>query len=479
MSDPIRLPIPNVAPAREAPHNIEAEQGLLGAILLNNAALDKVSNFLEPTHFFDPLHGQIYEVARRVIQGGRLASPVTLKTFFSESEPIRPHDGGAPMPVDAYLGTLAVNGTSLSSVRDYGQTVYDLHVRRRMAEIADSMLSLAHEAPIDAKPSELIAEAEAQLDGLRIRGRNERELSTIYQAMCRSIEQTNAAYIEGGGIAGLSTGLPSLDAKLGGLAPSDLIVLGARPGMGKSALAATIGLNVAKSGAGAAFFSLEMSSEQIGTRALASATGISADRQRRGQIEGDGDMKALLAAAAQYRDVPFYIDESGGVSLAQLIVNVRRHCRTRRIGLIIVDYLQIMNGSDTRQYQNRVQELTQITTKLKALAKELNLPVLLLSQLNRKLEDRDEKRPGLADLRESGSIEQDADIVLFIHREEYWHAKDKPGPDAEQAAIDKWQREMDACAGKAEVIIAKHRHGPTGTVELGFDGPRTLFTDRG
>lgn len=470
---------PFVLQGREPPNNMQAEQGLLGAILLDNRALDRVSAFLDPAHFYDPVHAQIYNVARRAIQSGRLATPVSLKSYFENSPDIYPANGGPPIPVINYLGTLAVAGVAVPYAHDYGRTVYDLFVRREMADIAADMMAAAYDASIDSTPAEQIDEAETRLDALRVRGRNERATMTIYQAMMQSIEQTNAAHMAGSDLVGLSTGIRALDAKLGGMAPSDLIVVGARPGMGKSAFAGTIGLNVAKSsGKGTGFFSLEMSADQIGTRALAGDTGIDTERQRRGQVD-DEDMRRLMAAAETYRDAPFHIDQSGGLTLAQLANNARRLCRTENIGLLIVDYLQIMGSSTARRMSNRVQEITEITTGLKALAKELNRPVMLLSQLNRKSEDGEDNRPQLSHLRESGSIEQDADIVMLLYREEYYLSQSKPGPDAQPAVVSTWSKDMERARGLAEVIIAKHRHGPTGVVELNFDGARALFMDRG
>lgn len=449
------------------PHNIEAEQALLGALLLDNRAADRVP-FLSADHFHEPLHGEIFEAIGASIRKGRVASPVTLKTLFEGREV----DDSLTVP--QYLGRLAANAATIVSVPDYGRTVYDLYVRRQVIEIADEMRAAAFNAPIDAAPVEIIDEGETRLDALRLRERHERQTVTAARAMADAVDLANTANMSGKGLAGLSTGLRALDAKMAGLAPGNLIIIGGRPAMGKTALATNIAANVARAGAGAAFFSLEMSAAEIGHRLLAAETGITADAQRRGDFGAEAGMAKLMEGVRQFQDVPLYIDETGGLTMPLLAVRARRLCRARSIGLLVVDYLQLMGGSQYRN-TNRVQELTEITTGLKALAKELGVPLIALSQLSRKVEERDDKRPQLADLRESGSIEQDADIVAFCYREEYYLSRAEPKPEK----LAEWNAEMARCAGVAEVIIAKHRHGPVGTVELSFDGPRTLFTDRG
>lgn len=462
MNEHIRPP----AAYEEPPHNVEVEQGLLGALLLDNRAVDRIG-FLSPEHFNEPVHAEIFEAITAAARRGRTANPVTLKTQF-EGREVDDH-----MTVPQYLGTLAANATTTTHTADYARTIYDLFVRRQLIEIAEQMRTAAFGAAIDAAPVLQIDEAQARLDALRLRERNERETVHVAAAMAEAVDLANKARSSGQGLAGLSTGLPSLDAKLGGLAPSDLIILGGRPSMGKTGLATTVAANVARSGTGVGFFSMEMSASQLGARILAGDIGISSSAQRRGDFDEDG-MRKLMQGVQQYGEVPLYIDDTGGMTMPQLAVKARRLCRARRLGLIVVDYLQLMNGSQYRN-SNRVQELTEITTGLKALAKELDVPVIALSQLSRGLEQREEKRPQLSDLRESGSIEQDADVVMFCYREEYYLERQTPKADK----IAEWQSQMEAAAGKAEVIIAKHRHGPTGTVELGFDGPRTLFTDGG
>lgn len=477
---------------REMPHSIEVEQGVLGALLINNASLDKINGLLGPEHFYDPLHAEIYALIKRTIESGRLASPVTLKAAFDGSAEIVPANGDPPLSVADYLGRLAVVGTASRQLRGFALTVRDHFAMRELISLGEGLVAAAHEAVANGTKSEtLIEQAQASFDTLRVQGRNERGVTTLYQARARAIDQINAAYMSGTGMVGLPTGIGALDKAIGGFAPGNLIVLGARPAMGKSALAAAIGLNVARSGAGLAFYSLEMSQEEIATRSLAAPSGLDSERLRRGQIDGDADMRRLLEAHEADRAAAeaFFIDESAGMTLAQLATRARALCRQHKVGLIMVDYLQIMGGSETRRHPNRVQEITEITIGLKALAKELNRPVLMLSQLNREVEKsggtkRDEedialKRPQLSHLKDSGSIEQDADIVMFLHRPEYYFAKKKPDEDAQQDVITTWKREMAAIAGKAEVIIAKHRHGQTGIITLHFDASRMTFTDRG
>lgn len=458
------------APLEELPHNIQAEQGLLGAILISqdNAAYHALSAVVSAEHFYDPLHAAIFEAIEVTIRQGRTATPVTLQNQFEGFPPLN-----SSLTVPQYLARLATAAASTHEVKSYAQTVYDLFARRRILEIADHMKASALSAPIDFPPLQQIDEAEALLDALRLRERNEREIVHIAEAMDEAVNQANAAHVSGQGLAGLSTGFKALDDALGGLAPSDLIILGGRPSMGKTALATTIAANVAKSGAGVMFFSLEMSGAQLGQRLLAAETGIAASAQRRGDFGGEPGMHRLLATVKQYGSYPLFVDDTGGMTMPQLAVRARRIARSKGIGLVVLDYLQLMNGSQYRN-TNRVQELTEITTGLKALAKELNVPVVVLSQLNRNLEAREDKRPQLSDLRESGSIEQDADVVLFCYRAQYYLERTTP----KEGKIAEWEAELSEAAGKAEVIIAKHRHARAATVELGFDGPRTLFTDR-
>jgi replicative DNA helicase len=482
-SDKLREAATAVEPAqfREAPHNIEAEQGLLGAILINNEAMDRVSAFLEPVHFFDPLHGQIYETAAKMIQAGKQATPITLKTFFDTAEPIDQH-----LTVPQYLGRLAANATSIINVEDYGRTVYDLAVRRSLIVLGEDIVNSAYDAPIDFPPDSQIQEAETRLYGLAEKGKYGQGFMSFGSALTHAIDMANAAYERDGHLSGLATGLSDLDNKMGGLQSSDLIILAGRPSMGKTALVTNIAYNIAKNfkserqtdgtdktidGAVVGFFSLEMSAEQLATRILSEQAEIASERIRRGMINED-EFRKLVGVSQEMSRIPLFIDQTGGISIAQLAARARKLKRQKGLGLLIVDYLQLLSGSSKRG-ENRVQEITEITTGLKALAKELVVPIIALSQLSRQVEQREDKRPQLSDLRESGSIEQDADVVMFVFREEYYVERQKPREGTPE--FNDWQTQMMAVSGKAEVIIGKQRHGPVGAVQLAFESQFTRF----
>jgi len=468
---------------RSAPHNIEAEQALLGAILVNNDAFYRVSDFLEPKHFFEPLHLTIYETAGSLIRMGKVATPVTLKTFLPAETDI----GG--MTVGQYLARLAAEATTIINAQDYGRTVYELSLRRDLIGIGEDMVNVAYEAPVDFAPRAQIEDAERRLYELAESGRYDGGFQRFSQALTVAVDMAAKAFQRDGKLSGIATGLRDLDTKMGGLQPSDLIVLAGRPGMGKTALATNIAFNVARAhraevqpdgtmksvnGGIVGFFSCEMSAEQLATRIIAERTGISSSLIRRGGIT-EVDFEKIRDYSIELQSLPFYVDETGGLSISQLTARARRLKRQKGLDLIVIDYIQLLQGSGKRGNDNRVQEVTEITTNLKALAKELNVPVIALSQLSRQVENRDDKRPQLSDLRESGSIEQDADVVMFVYREEYYLANKEPRAGTEEYA--KWQTEMDLAHGKAEVIIGKQRHGPTGTVELHFEANVTRFGD--
>jgi replicative DNA helicase len=476
--------VADAQPFRAAPHNLDAEQALLGAILVNNEAHDRVSGFLDGHHFFDPLHQQIYETAAKLIAAGKKADPITLRTFFESAEPIN-----QGLTVPQYLGTLAANATTIINAQEYGRTIYDLAVRRHLILIGEDMVNAAYDSPVDLKPQAQIEEAEGRLYALAEQGKYGQGFMGFSTALTHAIEMANNAYARQGGLSGISTGLRDLDAKMGGLQPSDLIVLAGRPSMGKTALVTNIAFNIAKAhrtemqpdgttkdvdGAVVGFFSLEMSAEQLATRILAEQAEISSEKIRRGLID-DVEFKRLVQASQQMAQIPLYIDQTGGISIAQLAARARKLKRQRGLGLLIVDYLQLLSGSGKRGSDSRVQEITEITTGLKALAKELGCPVIALSQLSRQVETREDKRPQLSDLRESGSIEQDADVVMFVFREEYYVERAKPSEGTPEFAG--WMEKMSQVAGKAEVIIGKQRHGPVGTVTLAFEGSYTRFSD--
>jgi len=473
-------PVPETPVFRDAPHNLEAEQALLGAILVNNEAVDRVSSFLKPTHFFDPLHGRIFETASKLIMGGKRATPITLKTFFQNDEPV------GELSVPQYLGRLAANATTIINAEDYGRTVYDLAVRRQLIEIGETMVNTAYDSPIDAPPSTQIEGAEQQLYELAETGKYGTGFEPFSSALTDAIDMAANAYRRDGGLSGLATGFTDLDQRMGGLQASDLVIIAGRPSMGKTALATNIAYHVAKAyaanpdgdtpldGAVVGFFSLEMSAEQLATRIIAEQSYIPSERIRRGRIDSD-EFDRIVEVSQELQNLPLFIDQTGGISVAQLAARARRLKRQRGLGFVIVDYLQLLSGSSKRAQEGRVQEVTEITTGLKALAKELQVPILALSQLSRQVENREDKRPQLADLRESGSIEQDADVVMFVFREEYYLERSQPRENTEEHR--QWQEAMNAVTGKADVIIGKQRHGPTGTVTLQFTPEFTRFSN--
>ncbi|UGY13915.1 replicative DNA helicase [Bradyrhizobium septentrionale] len=468
---------------RSAPHNIEAEQSLLGAILVNNDAFYRVSDFLEPKHFFEPLHQTIYETASSLIRMGKVATPVTLKTFLPADTDI----GG--MTISQYLARLAAEATTIINAQDYGRTVYDLSLRRDLIRIGEDIVNVAFDAPVDFAPRAQIEDAERQLYSLAETGRYDGGFQRFAQALTVAVDMAAKAFQRDGKLSGISTGLRDLDAKMGGLQSSDLIILAGRPGMGKTSLATNIAYNVARAyegevqadgttkainGGAVGFFSCEMSGEQLATRILAERSGIPSSSIRRGGIS-ELDFEKIRDCSIELQSLPFYVDETGGLSISQLTARARRLKRQKGLDLIVIDYIQLLQGSGKKGNDNRVQEITEITTNLKALAKELNVPIIALSQLSRQVENREDKRPQLSDLRESGSIEQDADVVIFVYREEYYLANKEPRAGTPE--YEKWQMDMDLAHGKAEVIIGKQRHGPTGTVDLHFEASVTRFGD--
>ncbi|MBD0415799.1 replicative DNA helicase [Oryzicola mucosus] len=468
---------------REAPNNIEAEQALLGAMLVNNDAFYRVSDFLKPTHFYEPLHRRIFEIASELIRMGKMANPVTLKTFLPADEKV------GDMTVPQYLARLAAEAVTVINAADYGRAIYDLATRRALITVGEDMVNIAYDAPVDMSPSAQIEDAERRLFELAETGRYDGGFEAFSDAIKTAIDMASAAYMRDGHLSGIATGLHYLDARMGGLQPSDLIVLAGRPGMGKTSLVTNIAFNVANAyepaqqadgsfkaanGGVIGFFSLEMSSEQLATRIISEQAEVPSSKIRRGDLT-EADFEKLVGCTQTLQKIPLFIDSTGGISIAQLAARARRLKRQRGLDVIIIDYIQLMQGSSAKASQNRVQEITEITTGLKALAKELGVPIIALSQLSRQVESREDKRPQLSDLRESGSIEQDADVVLFVYREEYYLKNKEPKPGTDE--YFKWESEMAAAKGKAEVIVAKQRHGPTGTVQLGFQGEFTRFFD--
>jgi replicative DNA helicase len=468
---------------REAPNNIEAEQALLGAIFVNNDAFYRVSDFLKPQHFHDPLHRKIYEVSAELIRMGKIANPVTIKTFLPADAKI------GDMTVPFYLAKLAAEAVTVINAADYGRAIYDLATRRALITVGEDMVNIAFDAPVDMSPQEQIEDAERRLFELAETGRYDGGFESFADALKTAVDMASAAYQRDGGLSGISTGFRDLDRRMGGLQRSDLIIIAGRPGMGKTSLATNIAYNIAaayepvqqadgsfeaRNGGVVGFYSLEMSAEQLATRIISEQTEIPSSKIRRGDIT-EPDFEKLVAYTQENHKRPLFIDATGGISIAQLAARARRLKRQRGLDVLVIDYVQLMQGTSARAQQNRVQEITEITTGLKALAKELSVPIIALSQLSRQVESRDDKRPQLSDLRESGSIEQDADVVLFVYREEYYLKNKEPQPGSPEHLT--WEDSMNKVRGLAEIIVAKQRHGPTGTVNVGFQGEFTRFFD--
>ncbi|GAB5374949.1 MAG: replicative DNA helicase [Acuticoccus sp.] len=466
---------------RTAPQNVELEQQLLGALLQNNEAFYRVSDFLKIEHFFVEPHRRIYDTLSKLIRSGKVATPLTVKTFFAADETM------ADLSVTEYLTRLAANATTIINAEDYGRTLFDLSVRRALISIGEDMVNEAYDAPPEATPRVQIETVEKRLYELAETGRFDQGFVTFADALAAAVDMAAAAHDRAGGLSGIATGMRDLDRLMGGLQRSDLIILAGRPAMGKTSLATNIGFAIARQyraaempggkasdGGVVGFFSLEMSSEQLATRILAEQSGISSSHIRRGSITED-QFHDIVEAARAMQTLPFYIDQTGGITIGQLAARARRLKRQKGLDVLIVDYLQLLTGSGKRASDSRVNEITEITTGLKALAKELEVPIVALSQLSRQVEAREDKRPQLADLRESGSIEQDADVVMFVFREEYYLQSRKPAEGTPE--FFEWEAKMEDVHAKAEVIIGKQRHGPTGTVVLQFDAEVTRFSD--
>ncbi|MGB8274389.1 MAG: replicative DNA helicase [Alphaproteobacteria bacterium] len=468
---------------RTPPHNYEAEQALLGAILANNHAYERVAEFLRPEHFADPIHGRIYAMIGKLIERGQVADLVTLKNFF-ESDGSLVAVGGTQ-----YLAELVGSVVTVINAVDYAHTIHDLHLRRQLITLGEDVVNHAYSHDPDSNGLAQIEAAEKGLYDLASSGQYDGGFQAFNTSLVSAITMAEAAYKREGRLTGVATGLVDLDKLLGGLHRSDLVVLAGRPSMGKTALATNIAFHAAKSyregrddlgrvttedGAVVGFFSLEMSAEQLATRILAEEAGIGSEKIRRGEL-GQEEFRRVVEASTSLSSVPLFIDDTAALSIAAIRTRARRLKRQHHLGLVVVDYLQLATPSAGARHDSRVQEVSEVTRGLKALAKELDVPVLALSQLSRQVEQREDKRPQLADLRESGSIEQDADVVMFIFREEYY--KERQQPRMGTAEHQKWQDEMAPIHNLAEVIVAKQRHGPTGKVTLHFEGRTTKFSN--
>jgi replicative DNA helicase len=485
MAEPIRLfsPAENDG-GQQLPHNIEAEAALLGALMIDNRLAEDVQLKLRADHFFEAVHGRVYDAILLLLDRNMVASPVTLKPMFETDEAMKALGG------PGYLAQLTGSGAALIGARDFASQIYDLALLRELVSVGREMTERALDTSEAETPKDQIEAAEVALYRVAEEGGETGSVKSFAQATRVAVEMAEKALNAGGGLSGVTTGLDSMNAKTGGLHHSDLLILAGRPGMGKTALATNIAYNAAKRwqrdeedgippeksvGAKVAFFSLEMSADQLATRILSEQSEISSEALRMGKI-GQQDFRNLARAAADLEALPLFIDDTAGLTIAALRTRARRLKRRHGIGLIVVDYLQLLQGSSRNGGENRVQEISEISRGLKTLAKELNVPVLALSQLSRAVEQREDKRPQLSDLRESGSIEQDADIVMFVFREDYYVASREPKME-DEAAYLKWKTEMESVHGLAEVIVAKQRHGATGKVKLKFEARFTRFTD--
>ena len=460
---------------RILPMNLEAEQALLASLLTDNKTYEKVSDFLRRNHFYDDINSKIYEGISKLIENSQLADPLTLKNYFIQKNELDLIGG------DNYLIELAKNSTVLSNVNEYGKLVYDLFQRREVIKISDNIINEAHSFDLETNASEIIEKAESELFNLSSTGETGKDLQNFSTSLAQAINSAELAYKREGHLSGIATGFTDLDQLLGGLHKTDLIILAGRPSMGKTALATNIAFKMAninsfedkdkKNVIG--FFSLEMSSEQLATRILAEDTSISSEKIRRGEMNSN-DFQKIIKSSQKLGEISLFIDDSPNLSIAALRTRARRLKRKHNLNIIVIDYLQLLRPTRER-FDNRVLEIAEITRNLKALAKELSIPVLCLSQLSRQVEQRDDKRPQLADLRESGAIEQDADVVMFIYREEYYLERKEPTPGSED--YQKWQEKMSKIHNVAEVLVAKQRHGPIGKVNLHFEGSITKFSN--
>ncbi|HTK80082.1 MAG TPA: replicative DNA helicase [Rhizomicrobium sp.] len=465
---------------RHVPYDIEVEQALLGAILIDNSAIERVSSTLKAEHFYDPLHQRIYDVMNGQFEkGGMVITPLTLNAAM-KADPGLIEVGG-----HGYLAGLASAAPAMPNVRDYARILQDLAVRRGLIRVGEDIVNGAYEAPHEKPPQAQIEEAEKALYRLADTARFGEGPLEFHEALKRTVETAERAQARGGRISGVASGFSDLDSLLGGLQPSDLIILAGRPGMGKTSLATNMAFHAARAyvedieaghevsrGAPVLLFSLEMAAQQLSARILSEQTEIEMWKIRNGKF-AESEWEKFVLTMQELSTLPLYIDDTGGISIAQIAARARRLKREKKIGLVIIDHIQLVAPS--RRAENRVQEITEISKGLKVLAKELDVPVIALSQLSRGVDARDDKRPVLSDLRESGSIEQDADVVMFVYREEYYLKSREP--DAGTPEHGKWMEKMERAHRRAELLIEKHRHGATNKVELFFDDRFTRFSN--
>lgn len=464
---------------RQAPSNMDAEQALLGAILVNNEAMHHIGSFLRPEHFYVPVHQRIFAAIQSLFDKGLIANPITLKSHFDQDEGLKEIGGSG------YLVKLAAAAATVINVRNYSDIIYDSAQKRALISIGEEVVNTAYTSDLDIQAMDQIEQAEQKLFHLASEGNAENSFRQVKHSMIEAIERIEHAYRNNDRVIGVPTRLTDLDKLLGGLHASDLVILAGRPSMGKTALATTIAHEASEyfyeeglknpdvKPQSVGFFSLEMSAEQLASRLLSGTTSFSSSKMRKGDLTND-EFSVLVKESNRLSQLPMYIDDTPALSIAALRARARRLKRVHNLGLLVVDYLQLVRATaSSNAQQNRVQEVSEITQGLKAIAKELNVPVLALSQLSRAVEQRDDKKPQLSDLRESGSIEQDADVVMFVFREEYYEMRKMPREDSPNFA--EWQSNMEKIHGIAEVIVAKHRNGPIGTVALQFQSDITKF----
>src|SRR5882757_3242792 len=464
---------------RQLPYDVDVEQALLGAILVDNYSLERVSSLLKPEHFYDPLHQRLFDAIERMWAKGHAVTPLTLKSLMEQDA------GLAEVGGQAYLVSLARAAPAIPNVKDYARILADLAMRRELIRIGEDIVNTAYEAPIDFAPANQIDEAEKALYRVAEKSRFGEGPIGFDVALSQAVQLAEQALARGGHISGVPSGFTDLDSLLGGLHASDLIIVAGRPGMGKTSLATNMAFHASrlwakdkadqaetKRGAPVLLFSLEMAASQLSARILSEQTEIDMRKLRTGRFS-DSEWDRFVHTAQVLGDLPLYIDDTGGISIAQIAARARRMKREKQIGLIVIDYLQLVEPS--RRAENRVQEISEVTKGLKALAKELNVPIMALSQLSRGVDNRDDKKPVLSDLRESGSIEQDADVVMFVYREEYYLKSREPDPSSPDHA--KWLEKCERAHRRAELLVEKHRHGATNKIDLQFDDRFTRFSN--
>ena len=463
------------------PQNLEAEQSLLGSILFDNKTLEELPTNFNSNYFFDPLHSNIFDACISLIENGRLADPLTLKNYLNDNK------YNIDIDIEKYLVDLRDGVLSLSKAKFYADEIRSCYIRRSLIIIADDLIHRSKNPSLETSPDQEISITEEKLYNLAEKDQINSGPSDFKTVLTKTTKQINESYNRKGKLSGVDTGFSGINRQLSGLNKSDLIVLAGRPAMGKTALATNIGFNAAKSSKldkneAILIFSLEMSAEQLAQRILAEQSSIDSHRLRSGDIE-DKEFSKLVETQNDIHSLPFFIDDTPAISVGQIASRARRLKRTNGLGLIIIDYIQLIQASKASEYQGRVQEVSNITRGLKSLAKELNVPILALSQLSRAVEQREDKKPILADLRESGSIEQDADVVMFVYREEYYLDKNEPNQrdnenqESFNERFARWQDKRSAAEGKAEIIVSKQRHGPTGVIQVQFEAKLTRFMD--